>query len=139
MTSSSKAALVEVDGGKEGNTPLIEAVSVLVGCHVQVNSEEDVRAGGVQVHRQRDLVGLGDFPADPVECHHGQVRHDGVGQLQGITHTHGSLQLQSCKARGCMVKSTYCSFKQMYKMDWYDGESERDLLMHLGGMCQWGL
>jgi len=48
--------LVESRGCQDGNSALIEAVLILSGGDVQVDSEEKLRASGVEVYGQGQLA-----------------------------------------------------------------------------------
>lgn len=43
-------ALIEIDGSQKSHTSLIETVCIFIGCNVKVNREEDICAGGIEVH-----------------------------------------------------------------------------------------
>lgn len=48
--------LVECGGGKQGDAALVESVRLLAGGYGQAHREQQLRAGAVQVHRQRQRL-----------------------------------------------------------------------------------
>ncbi|MPC14669.1 hypothetical protein E2C01_007440 [Portunus trituberculatus] len=69
-TQEVKDPLIETDRSKKCHTPLIETVCILICCNFKVDCEEDVCAGGIEVHWQCDLVSINRFPTYPVERYH---------------------------------------------------------------------
>lgn len=104
---SKKKALVECGGSEKGNTPLVEAVGVLSRSNVEVNSEEQLCAGWVEIDGQRQFALLARVKArgstHPAQKGDWQVHHDGRSQIEGVGPALRALQLQADDGKAAVV------------------------------------
>jgi hypothetical protein len=102
---------VECGGSEQSNTPLVEAVRVLSRRDVEVDSEEQLGAGRVEINGQRQFALLARVEAGggahPPQKGHGQVHHDGRGQIEGVGPALRALQLEADHGKAAVVTRGY--------------------------------